>query len=422
MSINMNAQSCYGIAGPSTSGENSQVEEETDEEIDVLNCTDDQISLPPSQPKISHYLRTLVPNFDTRYNQLWTLKYPHCIKASLTLIADINHLNYRNGLHDFELQVYLIEEFIFGKIDELCKKNQARSCLEFQMIDTLFNFLLALSKTPDIRNNIVLTIFPCDVPRCVFFGNFICYCIDRAQSQILDAAGLWLQQAGMKSPHSKELVMHIINYFLHESADTKPNFIATSTTAPHFISNMLTVVTYIFTSSNPPNEILRLVDTWIHTNPNVLTVPLSYIPPLPPGAITMPPVLPIAGLLFWCCLHPAKEEAYHYDRRNAIECERNALFTSIHHRVLFAVSSLKTNNTIQHLIAAQDLEVIIEKLVEHLRTPLATVSKASYIYAAGRLFEAIQTTTAVKCIYGNKQKLQYLLGILGRVHYFYTNS
>lgn len=107
----------------------------------------------------------------------------------------------------------------------------------------------------------------------------------------------------------------------------------------------------------------------------------------------------------WCVLHPAREEAYHYDRHNPVECERFALFTSIHHRALFAVSSLKKNTLNQHVIAAQDLEEIIEKLVERLRAPLATVSKASYIFAAGRLFEVIQSTTAANCIYGNKREL-----------------
>ncbi|KAK0096078.1 hypothetical protein PV326_006527 [Microctonus aethiopoides] len=406
----------------STSGENTQMDEGTDEEIDVLNCTDDQICEVTNRPHISFHVTSFVPDFNNRYNQLSTLKYPQCVKASLALIVDIIRLNYRKAMQDFELQVYLINEYIFGKIEKLYKQNVPRPYVEFQLMDTLLNFLLTLTETPDIRNNIILTIFPCDIPRFDYFGNFICYCINRSRTELLDAAGLWLQQVGLRSPYCKELVMHVMNYFLKESPDTKPNFIATSTSSPHFISNLLTVLAYAFKNINPPNEILQLVDSWIHTNPNVLTITLSYTPPLPPGAITMPSVLPIAGLLSWCVLHPAREEAYHYDRHNPVECERFALFTSIHHRALFAVSSLRKNTLNQHVIAAQDLEEIIEKLVERLRSPLATVSKASYIFAAGRLFEVIQSTTAANCIYGNKQKLQYLLGILGAVHYCYTKS
>ncbi|KAJ8973744.1 hypothetical protein NQ317_004383 [Molorchus minor] len=138
---------------------------------------------------------------------------------------------------------------------------------------------------------------------------------------VLMVASVWMQQWGNTSPNSCKLAETFINdYFCFHSGSLDrlkvlPNI------CPQFTANLMTAIAdnYFGVTKKeflfPPKRLLNIIIFWISNHSSLCTAAQEKAAILPPGAIAMDAVTPIAGLLKWCVLAPIyKEDSAEYSR------------------------------------------------------------------------------------------------------------
>lgn len=132
-------------------------------------------------------------------------------------------------------------------------------------------------------------------------------------------------------------------------------------------------------SSHPPRMLLELFTNWMYQHPTMclsLELPIA----LPPGAIPMPTVSPLAGLIRWCALAPIHHQPssdtklYGQLHLAILQCLSHVssisptpsnVINTLH--VAATVAALQQNNA-----SEEHLQIGLERLAQSMQLALST--------------------------------------------------
>lgn len=192
---------------------------------------------------------------------------------------------------------------------------------EFQLVIVLCDFFTERRahnnpQSASICNALFLSLFGHGIgiggpARARVLCRLVSTAISARQPDVLSAAGTWMQQMGPSSPCCTELAARLVDDFVHYSPPTgRPHeqLLELPLLAPRFTVNLITAITelYLLDATHrtaPPAILLEVLFSWMAAAPQLCLGGLPA-PALPVGAIAMPLVTPLAGLIRWCVLSP----------------------------------------------------------------------------------------------------------------------
>lgn len=219
--------------------------------------------------------------------------------------------------------------------------------------------------------------------------------------QLLCAAGTWMQQLGCTSPPSLELAQCIVKDFVIFSNKSSEQLKSLPMVAPRFAANFMTAVTDLYLNGvkgqlvAPPDLLLDVITEWVSENP-ALCLASQQPMALPTGAIAMPVVTPLAGLIRWCVL-------------SMMITKKQDLYSKLHLAVLQSLLEATPPATAPpSALNAQHLALIINSLQAEMESLLKAGKSLNeeYIHSClERFAQAVQVGLTSRCIFGNIPQL-----------------
>uniref|UniRef100_U5ERW7 Uncharacterized protein n=1 Tax=Corethrella appendiculata TaxID=1370023 RepID=U5ERW7_9DIPT len=337
-------------------------------------------------------------------NMLRKLDYPDSAREALPIIENL--IITRNK-HDIAMD--FIAEFVFReKKDDsrgMYGKNPPKlsSIEEFQLVLVLCDFF---SKPgPDAtRNAVFFSLFGGSISRTSVLNKLISTSISGSIAPLLCASGVWLQQLGSSSLPSLELAQCIVRDFITFSNKSSEQLKSLPMVAPRFVANFMTAVTDLYFNSSrgslvgPPELLLEVITDWVSENPSICLASQQQLA-LPSGAIAMPPMTALSGLIRWCVLAPMIQNT-------------KQTYSKLHLAILQSLMEAAPPNTAPPTaINSQHLGLIISTLQNESdqivkKNPGINLKNNPFLSTSlERFAQAIQVALTSRCIFGNIPQL-----------------
>ncbi|XP_013102440.2 integrator complex subunit 15 [Stomoxys calcitrans] len=345
-----------------------------------------------SQSDIKHALRKL--------------EFPACVKEALPRIENII---IGRGKQNFIMQ--LISEFVFlektkevdvrrGQSPQSYSNMQMNKIQEFQLILVLIEFFS--QPGPDsTRNAVFLSLFGSNLTpqRTKILCKLISTSVSGSVAPLLSSAGTWMQQVGCTTPPSLEVAQSLVSDFIIFSRKTSEQLKQLPLVAPHFAANLMTAVADLYlneqrgTLTPPPDALLDVVCEWVTENPSLCLASQQPLA-LPIGAIAMPVVTPLAGLIRWSVLAPI--------------LSNRSTYSNLHLSLLQTLLEI-VNNGPPTALNAQHLALTLTPLKNYASRlkgeKLDPSQDANFQKCVERLAQAVQVGLSSNCVYGNIPQL-----------------
>lgn len=334
------------------------------------------------------------------------MDFPEMAREALPIIENL--IIHRNK-HDLAMD--LIGEFVFrerredqrGGGQQYQKQPVAPrlSCIdEFQLVLVLCDFFSRPG--PDAtRNAVFFSLFGGSIGRTSVLNKLISTAVSGSIAPLLCAAGTWMQQLGCTSPPSLELAQCIVKDFVIFSNKSSEQLKSLPMVAPRFAANFMTAVTDLYLNGvkgqlvAPPDLLLDVITEWVSENP-ALCLASQQPMALPTGAIAMPVVTPLAGLIRWCVL-------------SMMITKKQDLYSKLHLAVLQSLLEATPPATAPpSALNAQHLALIINSLQAEMESLLKAGKSLNeeYIHSClERFAQAVQVGLTSRCIFGNIPQL-----------------
>lgn len=276
---------------------------------------------------------------------------------------------------------------------------------EFQLVVVLCEFFSRPG--PDSTRNVVfLSLFGGTLTpsRSSILIKVISTAVSGSIAPLLSAAGTWMQQLSPTSMPCRELAEQLVNHFVIFSKKCDEQLRSLPMVAPRFAANFMTSVADFYLvdtmpSTNkklvpPPDLLLEIITDWLSDDTSLC---LASQPPLalPAGAISMPVVTPLAGLIRWCVMAPL----YH----------KNELYSKLTLFVLQSLMAIPSSAPAPPTaLNAQHLGQIVTMLQTYQEQRLANQlpkQENDLQTCLYRLAQAVQVALSVGCMYGNVSQL-----------------
>lgn len=307
-----------------------------------------------------------------------------------------------------DLAMDLISEFVF------CEKNKdidsrkpytVTSSLnviqEFQLVFVLCEFF-ARPGQDATRNAVFLSLFGGSItqPRTSVLVKLISTSVSASIAPLLSSAGCWMQQLGCTSEPSLELARNLVKDFVTFAKKASEQLKTLPMLAPRFSANFMTAVTDLYLNEAkgeilaPPEMLLEVFTDWVSENPSLCLASQEPLA-LPVGAIAMPVIPPLAGLIRWCVLAPL----------STTKC----CYSKLHLSILQSLQQTPQTNgpptalNVQHLgLTINSLLLQVELLRKNNRNP---ENDEMMQMSLERFAQAVQVALASRCIYGSTAQL-----------------
>ncbi|XP_029707687.1 integrator complex subunit 15 [Aedes albopictus] len=334
------------------------------------------------------------------------MDFPEMAREALPIIENL--IIHRNK-HDLAMD--LIGEFVFrerredqrGGGQQYQKQPVAprlSSIDEFQLVLVLCDFFSRPG--PDAtRNAVFFSLFGGSIGRTSVLNKLISTAVSGSIAPLLCAAGTWMQQLGCTSPPSLELAQCIVKDFVIFSNKSSEQLKSLPMVAPRFAANFMTAVTDLYLNGvkgqlvAPPDLLLDVITEWVSENP-ALCLASQQPMALPTGAIAMPVVTPLAGLIRWCVL-------------SMMITKKQDLYSKLHLAVLQSLLEATPPATAPpSALNAQHLALIINSLQAEMESLLKAGKSLNeeYIHSClERFAQAVQVGLTSRCIFGNIPQL-----------------
>ncbi|KAI9581303.1 uncharacterized protein C7orf26 isoform X1 [Glossina fuscipes] len=344
-------------------------------------------------------------------HSLRKLEFPLCVKE---VLPRIESMIINRSKPNFIMQ--LISEFVFleRSKDVDVRRGQSQSSQspqqynnmhmnkiqEFQLILVLIEFFS--QPGPDAtRNAVFLSLFGTNLTpqRSKTLSKLISTAVSGSVAPLLSSAGTWMQQVGCTTTPSLEMAQSLVSDFIIFSRKTPEQLKQLPLVAPHFAANLMTAVADLYLNDQrgslvaPPDALLDVFCEWISENPSLCLASQQALA-LPSGAIAMPVVTPLAGLIRWSVLSPLVSNRITY--------------SNLH------LALLQTLLEIVHTgpptaLNAQHLAAIVGPLKQQAARLVAENIKPSedsnYQKCMERLSQAVQVGLSANCVFGNIPQL-----------------
>lgn len=341
-------------------------------------------------------------------NNLRKLEFPLCAIEALPKIENIVD-NMSRSKQNFAMT--LISEFIFLEKfkDTDFRKNanavpfltsQMTSIQEFQLILVLIEFFSRPG--PDAtRNAVFLSLFGGNLTpnRSSVLCKLISTSVSGSVSAVLCAAGTWMQQLGCTSAPSLEIAQNLVKDFVTFAKKTSEQLKQLPLVAPRFAANIMTAVADLYMNDqrgafiSPPDMLLDVFTEWVTDNPSLCLASQQPLA-LPSGAIAMPVITPIAGLIKWTVLAPIVNNKPTYSDLHL------ALLQTL---LQIVPTAPPTALNAQHLLLiVSPLKSYADKLLSENLKP---EDDANLQKSLERFSQSIQVALTAKCVYGNITQL-----------------
>ncbi|CAD6994087.1 uncharacterized protein C7orf26 homolog [Ceratitis capitata] len=339
---------------------------------------------------------------DVKHN-LRKLDFPACAKEALPRIETIV---VSRSKQNFAIQ--LISEFVFmerSKDQVDIRKgplpvSPLNSFQEFQLILVLIEYFS--QPGPDATRNVVfLSLFGSNLTpqRSKILCRLVSTAVSGSVAPLLSSAGTWMQQVGCMNQPSLEVAQSLVSDFITFSRKTSEQFKQLPMVAPHFAANLMTTVADLYMNEQnsaltpPPDALLDIFTEWISENPSLCLASQQPLA-LPSGAIAMPVVTPLAGLLRWAVLAPMFSNRISY--------------SNLHLWLLQTMLQIVNSGPPTALNAQHVAQMVtqLQAYVARLQTDNVEPTKdAAYQKSVERLAQAVQVAIKVNCMYGNIPQL-----------------
>lgn len=305
---------------------------------------------------------------------------------------------------------------------------------EFQLVIALCDFFSERSVpgASSTNNTMFLSLFGTggapSAARPRVLAKLVSTAISGRLAAVLSAAGTWMQQMGPSSGCCTQLARSIVSDFITfaapapaaagASADAVAVPAAALTVlpevAPRFTVNLITACCelYLVEPANcpaPPAALLSVFTGWLLAAP-LLCVGVLQPPALPSGAIAMPMVTPLVGLIRWCVLAPLVGAAAAPDSTAA------AAYSRLHLAVLQSLVHSRAHESAVSASQAPGISALhlgqVVAALKQMPRPMATDDDGGDDAADGRLqvslerlAQSVQLGLAARAITGNVTQL-----------------
>lgn len=335
------------------------------------------------------------------------MEFPEMAREALPIIENL--IIHRNK-HDLAMD--LIGEFVFrerrddqrGSGGQQYQKQPVTPRLssidEFQLVLVLCDFFSRPG--PDAtRNAVFFSLFGGSIGRSSVLNKLISTAVSGSIAPLLCAAGTWMQQLGCTSAPSLELAQCIVKDFVIFSKKSLEQLKSLPMVAPRFAANFMTAVTDLYLNGGkgqlvaPPDLLLDVITEWVSENP-ALCLASQQPMALPTGAIAMPVVTPLAGLIRWCVL-------------SMMITKNQELYSKLHLAVLQSLLEATPPVTAPpSALNAQHLGLIINSLQIEMESWLKmgkSLNEEHIHSCLERFAQAVQVGLTSRCIFGNIPQL-----------------
>lgn len=218
-----------------------------------------------------------------------------------------------------------------------------------------------------------------------------------------------MQQLGCTSSPSLELAQCLITDFVTFSNNSSEQLKTLPMVAPRFSANFMTAVADLYLNDKkinqliaPPEILLDVITEWVSDNPSLCFASQQPLA-LPTGAIAMPVISPIAGLIRWCVLAPI--------------CNSNTnLYSKLHLGILESLLQVSNSGGSTAALNVLNLTSIINVLKAKsdamIKENINPQTDEQIQTSLERFAQAIQVAFSSRCIFGNIQQLLCLLETL----------
>lgn len=282
---------------------------------------------------------------------------------------------------------------------------------EFQLVLALIEFF-SRPGADATRNAVFLSLFGSNLNpgRSSILSKLISTSISGSVAPCLASAGTWMQQLGCTSSVSTEIAKSLVKDFVIYSKKTSEQLKMLPMVAPRFAANFMTAVADLYMNETfgtgglvpPPDMLLEVFTEWISENPSLCLASQQPLA-LPSGAIAMPVVTPLSGLIRWTVLaglQPSKPQ-------NIVS------YSKLHLGLLETILQIPPPNGPATAINSQHLIQIIHPLNAYARKlnteNIVPESCEHFQLCLEKFAQAIQVALHSKCIYGS---IPQLLGLL----------
>lgn len=289
--------------------------------------------------------------------------------------------------------------------------SQLNQIQEFHIVCILIEFLSKPGADAS-RNAVFLSLFGNNFTpgRSSILSKLISTSISGSVAPCLASAGTWMQQLGCTSTVCSEIVRTLVKDFVTYSRKMCEQFKILPMVAPRFAANFMTAVADLYMNESrgfPPDSLLEVFTEWITDNPQLCLA--SQLPlALPPGAIAMPVVTPLAGLIRWTVLSGVPQS----------KCPNSSAYSKLHLGLLETMMQIPPPNGPATAINSQHLIQIIHPLNAYERQlvseNIAPETCEHFQVMLERFAQAIQVALYSRCVYGSIPQLLGLLESLPR--------
>lgn len=305
----------------------------------------------------------------------------------------------------------LISEFVFlernkdvdirrGQSPQQYANMNLNKIQEFQLILVLIEYFS--QPCPDsTRNAVFLSLFGTNLTpqRSQILCKLISTSVSGSVAPLLSSAGTWMQQVGCTTPPSLEVAQSLVSDFIIFARKTSEQLKQLPLVAPHFAANLMTAVADLYLNDQrniltaPPDALLDVFCEWVTDNPALCLASQQPLA-LPTGAIAMPVVTPLAGLIRWSVLSPI--------------VSNRPTYSSLHLALLQTLLDV-VNSGPPTALSAQHLSLIVGPLKNQAARLLAEkvdpAEDENFKKCMERFAQAVQVGLSANCVYGNIPQL-----------------
>ncbi|GAB0086421.1 uncharacterized protein DMENIID0001_118620 [Sergentomyia squamirostris] len=253
------------------------------------------------------------------------------------------------------------------------------------------------------RNAMFLSLFasPTTISRINVLAKLVSTSISALIAPLLCAAGTWMQQLGCTSQSSLDLAKNLVTDFIIFAQKASDQLKFLPQVAPRFTANIITAVAELYLNdiydnvAVPPPILLDTFTEWVSSNPELCLASQKPLV-LPTGAIAMPVLTPMAGLIRWCVLAPLLDPDKSYSR--------------LHLAIMQSMQQTPPPTGSPTVINAQHMSHIVATLegkYVHIRKPenASSLSDERFQLCLERFSQAVQVALSSKCVYGSVPQL-----------------
>lgn len=253
------------------------------------------------------------------------------------------------------------------------------------------------------RNAMFLSLFasPTSITRINVLVKLVSTSVSALIAPLLCAAGTWMQQLGCTSQSSLDLAQNLVTDFIVFAQKASEQLKFLPQVAPRFTANTITAVAELYLNemhdsrSVPPPILLDTFTEWVSSNPELCLASQKPLV-LPSGAIAMPVLTPLAGLIRWCVLAPLMDPAKSYSR--------------LHLAIIQTMQQTPPPIGSPTVINAQHLCLIVATLEGkylQIKRPenYSKTSEERFQLCLERFAQAVQVALSSHCVYGSIPQL-----------------